>query len=110
MNTFFKQFTRFLFIFLLLAISETTFSMIKVGSACPDKFVGTVKKVLHPEPLVHSSQWSEIYFEVTEKLTGTVSDAPKIKILRYGPNKFEEGEEYIVSLRNGFLCLAELRQ
>jgi len=108
MNTFFRTLFRSLFILCLIIRSNAGWGFTQPTNECPDKFTGVVTKVLHPGPTQSAPDWIEIHFEVTEKMSGNPNSDPVIKILKYGPFKFLVGEEYIVSLRNGFLCMAEL--
>ena len=106
MNTFFRT----LFILFLIIRSNASWGFTQPNQECPDKFIGVVTKVLHPGPTQNAPDWIEIHFEMIEKIIGSPSTDPVIKILKYGPFKFSVGEEYIISLRNGFLCMAELRK
>jgi len=110
MNTFFKTLFRSLFILFLIVCSKVGWGFTQPSQECPDKFLGVVTKVLHPGPTQNAPDWIEVHFEMIEKMNGSPSKDPVIKILKYGPFKFSVGEEYIISLRNGFLCIAELNK
>ena len=108
MNTFFRTPFKSLKILFLIILANAGLGFTQPIQECPDKFAGVVTKVLHPGPTQNAPDWIEIHFDMVEKMNGNPSANPVIKILKYGPFNFVVGEEYIVSLRNGFLCTSQL--
>jgi hypothetical protein len=93
----------FLF-FALITYRSTSQASLGLKAKCPDKFVGTVTKVIDSKAPFTSFEKLDVLFKVQEKILGDVGDVETIKILKHGPHLFSLGDKYEVALRNHFIC------
>lgn len=97
---------KFILIFVLLTINAQ--AMVTVGSTnCPTEFEGRVQEVIEDFGGHGQYQTNAIIFKSLSVTKGEVADIISVEVLKFGPIKFEIGEDYRVQLKAGRLCNAE---
>lgn len=82
--------------------------MVTVGSVnCPTEFEGRVQEVIEDFGGRGPYQTNAVIFKPLSNIKGDVGDLVSVEVLKFGPNKFEIGEDYRVQLRAGRLCNVE---
>lgn len=97
---------KIIFIFVLLTLKAQ--AMVTVGSNdCPTEFEGRVQEVIEDFGGRGQYQTNAIIFKSLSTIKGDVGDTISVEVLKFGPIKFEVGEDYRVQLKAGRLCNAE---
>jgi hypothetical protein len=91
--------------------SQPSMGLSRTGSTCPEKFVGIAKQVTSDEAPLSSDQTKsktkiKVEFDVRLKIKGELPNSRTIEVLKYGKYRFTEGENYLVEMRDGYLCSA----
>ncbi len=93
-----------IFIIALLLVNFVNATSIDVTVTCPDAFVGVVDKVTDPQAPFSSLAKQDVEFIVQEVIRGEIDRSISIKALKFGPNKFEVGQQYQIELRKKRIC------
>lgn len=98
-----KNISPFLITLTLLALPISVYANTVTTSNCPEKYVGTVKKVTDTD-LYSQIPKIEVEFEITETLKGQVLNTKTLKVVKDGPFEFKVGKRYEVDSNGKFLC------
>lgn len=93
----------FLVTFNLLALPLTLHANTVTTSNCPEKYIGTVKKITDTD-LYSLIPKIEVEFEITETLKGESVSLKTFKVVKDGPSEFKVGKSYEVNSNAKFLC------
>jgi hypothetical protein len=93
---------------LLVFLAFNAKAMVTVSALdCPIEFEGRVQEVIEDFGGSGSYQTNAVIFKTLTSHKGDISDSVSVEVLKYGPMKFEVGDDYRVQLRAGRLCSIE---
>lgn len=72
---------------------------------CPDELI--VKVLSKEDEATKSNSYlakQKLKLEVLETVRGAIEGELEVKVLKNGPQKFSVGEDYHLTMREGFLC------
>ena len=103
-----RHFSKMLGLFTLsLSLSTTQVEAVTSTSKnCPNKFIGTVKRVAETQAPFSSFalQKIKVRFKINKTIRGANGPVRDLKILKHGPSRFSEGEQYEVEMSKNYLC------
>lgn len=88
-------------------MSFSLFANSQFNFSCPDKFEAKVTKT--SEVIGDSFLKNEVHLNVEQSIKGTAKGEKVIQVVANGPITFLEGKTYVVEMRDGWLCNANLK-
>ena len=99
---------KLLYVLLLSFISLPLWAFTSLAHSCPDEFVATALHFsVSQAPLLPSKKLT-VLFEVEETLKGGLHGKIDLSFIPVKEVEIEVGQQYRVSMENGFLCSIEM--
>lgn len=99
-----KKYPIFLICGLFIFLIDISFSNTIVRDTCPDKFEGSVLKMVDNDVPLSNLLKVNVTFEIEKIIRGNLQKYKTISVIKYANHNFQVGKRYLLELRDNKIC------